>query len=93
MQAVQGYLSDGWFTPTDEIMLPRRAKVKLVIEEILTDQTAEILPFKISEEERQARIDGLKKIEAALNLIDDEDLSDFPKQGLMKLPQDYAWSD
>jgi len=82
MQSVNGYLSNGRFTPSDEISLPSYARVKLVIEEVLMSKSNEL--------QRQARIDGLKQIEAALELINDEDLSDFPKQGLMKLPQDYA---
>jgi len=94
MQAVEGYLSDGWFTPNSKIVLPRHARVRLVIEEIIEKpKTAEILTFNIDESEKQARIDGLKEVKAALELIDDEDLSDFPKQGLMKLPHDYAWFD
>jgi len=94
MQAFQGYLSDGRFTPTDKIALPRHAKVRLIIEEIIEkNQTAESPSFRLSEAEKQARIESLKKIKADLELIDDEDLSDFPRQGLMKLPQDYAWFD
>ena len=94
MQGVQGYLTDGWFTPTDEIMLPRRARVRLVIEEeIIIEQATEMLPLKLTDEEKQARLEGLKKIKADLALIEDEDLSDFPQQGLMKLPHDYAWHD
>jgi len=34
-----------------------------------------------SESEILARVEGLKRIEAALELARDEDLSDFPKQG------------
>ena len=94
MQTVKGYISNGWFKPNDEFELPSYARVMLVIEEVIEKPVkAEMLPFKMDNAERQARIDGLNKIEAALELIDDEDLSDFPKQGLMKLPQDYPWFD
>ena len=94
MQAVKGYISNGWFKPNDGFELPSYARVMLVIEEVMEKpMKAEMLPFKMDDAERQARIDGLNKIEAALELIDDEDLSDFPKQGLMKLPQDYPWFD
>ena len=94
MQAVKGYISNGWFTPNDGVVMPSHARVKLVIEEVIeSPQPAEILPFKSEEAEMQARIDWLKRIEAALELSKDEDLSDFPKQGLMKLPEDYGWFD
>ena len=36
----------------------------------------------------EKRIDCLNRLEAALELIDDEDLSDFPSQGLMKFSHD-----
>jgi len=92
MQAVVGYLSNGRFTPNDEVVLPSHARVRMVIEEVIdAPKHAEILPFKLSEAERQARMERLDKIEMALELIDDEDLSDFPKQGFMKLPHEYAW--
>jgi len=95
MQAVKGYLSNGWFTPTDEVKLPNHARVRIIIEEVIERPPLEsIVSYNtITDAERQARIDGLNKIEAALDLIDDEDLSDFPKQGLMKLPKDYPWFD
>ena len=94
MQAVKGYLSNGLFTPNDEVTLPNYARVELVIKEVIEKpHSAEILSFKLNESETQARIDGLKKIKAELDLITDEELSDFPKQGLMKLPQEYAWFD
>ena len=93
-QAVKGYLSNGWFTPNDGVVLPSHARVRLVIEEVLEKpQPSETLLFKPDDSAKQARIDGLEKIKAELELIDDEDLSDFPKQGLMKLPHEYAWFD
>jgi len=45
----------------------------------------------LGENEMQARVDWIKKIEALLEFARDEDLSDFPKQGLMKDPSDYTW--
>ena len=94
MQAVKGYLSNGWFTPSDGANLPNHARVSLVIEEVIEKPHAvEALQFKISEAERQARTEWLDRIEAQLELVTDEDLSEFPKQRLMKNPEDYAWFD
>jgi len=90
--AVNGYLFNGLFTPNDGTMLPRYARVKLVIEEVIEKaQTldgkkteAEILPFKLTDAEMQARMEGLRLIEEQLELSKDEDLSNFPQQGLMR---------
>jgi len=57
MEAVKGYISDGWFTPNERIVLPRHARVSLVIEEIIdTHASSKILTFKTGEAERQARM-------------------------------------
>ena len=39
-------------------------------------------------EDKQEKIDRLNKIESALELTDGEDLSNFPRQGLMKVTYD-----
>jgi len=84
MQAVKGYLDNGVFKPSDGVELPGYAKVILVIEEAMSKTVT--MPNEKWEEERQARMKWLDTIEAELDLIDDEDLSNFPKQGMMKLP-------
>ena len=94
MQAVKGYLSNGWFTPINKVVLPRSAEAMLVFVDsstvpITTELIAE--PY-FSESEIQARVEGLKRIDATLELAKDEDLSDFPKQGLMKTSYD-DWAD
>jgi len=45
-----------------------------------------------SESEIRARVEGLKRIDTALELAKDEDLSDFPTQGIMKTSYD-DWAD
>jgi len=85
MQALDGYLSNGWFTPNDGAVLPTYARVKLVIEEIIEKP-------RIDESDRQARMEGLRRIEEQLELSKDEDLSNFPRQGLMKVNFD-DWLD
>ena len=68
MQAVRGYINNGLFEPLDNFIMPIYAKVLVVIEEEKT----------IDDPERQARIDGVKRIEAMIAMSMDEDLSDFP---------------
>ena len=86
MQAVKGRLSNGWFTPNDGVALPNQIEAMLVFWETTAEpQSTETLEITASDVEKQARIDWLNRIEAALELTDDEDLSDFPKQGLMKV--------
>jgi len=97
MQAVSGYLYNGLFRPYDGATLPRHARVRLVIEEIMDEASekpdaTEMLPFKMSEAERQAKLDGIRQVEKLLEFSRDEDLSDFPKQGLMKVSYD-DWLD
>ncbi|MCL2224698.1 MAG: hypothetical protein FWB96_07005 [Defluviitaleaceae bacterium] len=96
MQAVSGYLSNGLFTPNDGAELPNHARVKLVIEEVLEKpQSAEIVPFKLSDAEREARLEGLKNVERLLELSRDENilLENFPKQGLMRVDYGEEWFD
>jgi len=92
MQAVKGYLSNGWFTPIDKTILPRQARVRLVIEEII-EKPQSVEALSPDELEKQARIYWLNKVEDSLALARDEDLSGFPGQGLMKTHEDYAWLD
>ena len=91
MQAVKGYLSNGWFTPTTNVVLPSHTEVLLVF--VDSDvPTLESTESHFSESEIKARVEGLKRLEAALALTADEDLSNFPKQGLMKTTYD-DWAD
>ena len=89
MQAVKGYLSNGLFTPRDAVVLPSHAEVVLIFGETAEEDTAEPL----SEAERQACKEWLDEMDVLLELSRDEDISDFPKQGLMKSLEDYAWFD
>jgi len=94
MQAVKGFISDGVFTPSYETAIPNQAEVILVFAaSSINAQSAAVTVTSFDEIRRQARIEGLKKIKAALDEVDDEDLIDFPKQGAMKLPHEYAWND
>ena len=94
MQAVKGYLSNGWFTPNDGVGLPRHARVVLLIEEVIDKpRSADMLPLKQDEADKKARIDWLNRVEAMLELSRDEDLSNFPKQELTKNLEDYPWYD
>ena len=86
MQAVKGYLSNGWFTPNDGAVLPNHIEAVLVFGEGTKK------PQLRSESDTQARMERLNRIEAALALSRDEDLSNFPKQGLMKVSYD-DWLD
>ena len=94
MQAVKGYISNGRFTPNDEFMLPNYARVMLVIEEVIENPTGkELLSDKADDSAHQARVEWLNRVESLLELSMDEDLSNFPKQELMKNPNDYTWFD
>ena len=92
MQAVKGRISNGLFTPSYETTIPSHAEVILIFADAwLKPQATTSSCF--DEVQKQARIEGLKKVKEALAQIDGEDLSDFPKQGLMKLPHEYSWAD
>jgi len=94
MQAVKGFISNGVFTPSQGAVIPSYAEVMLVFMETLTSPVSPTeKTTHFSESQIQERIEGLNKIKAALNQIEGEDLSDFPKQGAMKLPLAYAWDD
>ena len=94
MQAVKGYLSNGRFTPHDGTGLPRHARVVLFIEEVMDKpQSPDMLPLNRDEANKKARVDWLSKIESMLELSRDEDLSNFPKQGIMKNLEDYPLYD
>ena len=93
MQAVKGHISNGFFTPSYDAKIPNHAEVILVfVESLIKPEQSPVTAISSDEALRQSRIEGLQKIEAALELIDDEDLSNFPKQGLMKLPDEYPWT-
>ena len=91
MQAIKGYLSNGRFTPYDDVALPVRIEAVLVFGETEHKPT-EMLQFDFIETEKQARISWLNKIKKSLELSRDEDLSNFPKQGMMKSSYD-DWFD
>ena len=92
MQAVKGYISNGWFTPTNEFKLPSYARVMLVIEEVIEEPDNKGVSLESADDTvKQARINWLNRVEEMLALSMDEDLSNFPKQGPMKDPEDYVW--
>lgn len=91
MQAVKGYLHNGRFEPSDDFELPSRAQVLLVIEKVIADDAGEA--DGVGEAEMRERMAGLRRIEEMIRDSQDEDLSDFPVQGRMKLPEDYPWHD
>ena len=94
MQAVKGYLSNGWFTPNNGAELPSHARVMLVVEEIIErNHETEILPFESDDAKKQARIDWINRVESLLELSRGEDLSNFPRPGLAKSIEDYPWFD
>ena len=88
MQAVKGYFSNGRFVPDDNIVLPNRIEAVLVFKE----KEAQFEETDMNEAERQANIKWLNRIKASLVFSRDEDLSDFPKQGQMKMSYD-DWLD
>lgn len=92
MQAIKGYLSNGLFTPSDEVGLPSHARVVLIIEEEI-DKPKQTLPFIPDEADKKARTDWLIKVEEMLKQSRDEDLSYFPRQETVKNPEDYPWFD
>ena len=89
MQAVKGYLSHGRFTPFNKAFLPNQTEVMLIFADTDTKPLSiESTESYFNEFEIHARVESLKRIEAALELAKDEDLSDFPEQGLMKVSYD-----
>ncbi|MCL2223188.1 MAG: hypothetical protein FWC20_12420 [Oscillospiraceae bacterium] len=69
--------------------MPSQIEAVLVFGESVL-QNSPTAAQSIRASDKQKRMDWLNRIEAALKLARDEDLSDFPKQGLMKPPQDYG---
>ena len=93
MHVVKGYLSNGWFTPNENVVLPDQIEAVLVFgETTLTSRSAETIAFDLSEAEKQASINWLVQIKKSLELSRDEDLSNFPKQGMTKVSYD-DWLD
>jgi hypothetical protein len=90
VQAVKGYLTNGWFMPSDGFVLPNHARVMLVIEEVM-EKSQPTVSLSEAGNEKQASIEWLNRVEHLLELSRDEDLSGFPKQEPMKSPEDYAW--
>ena len=89
MQAVKGYFSNGWFTPSDNVVLPNQIEAVLVFDETITEPLiTEAVSYDFREAEKQSNINWLNQIKKSLELSRDEDLSDFPKQGQMKLSYD-----
>jgi len=91
MQAVKGYLTNGWFTPVDKVKLPNHIEAVLVF----GDKIETLQPeneHALNEPEMKACIDWLNQVKASLELSRDEDLTNFPKQGLMQTNYD-DWVD
>ena len=85
MQAIKAVYDGYIFKPTQPIPVQGYYDVVITfIEPIAPDKLAD----RVYAEETQEKIDQLNKIESALELTDDEDLSNFPNQGLMKTAYD-----
>ena len=85
MQAIKAVYDGINFRPKQPIPVHGHYDVVITfIEPIVPDKLMDLT----GREEENARIDWLNRIESALELTDDEDLSDFPSQGLMKATYD-----
>ena len=73
MQAVKGYLSDGQFTPMNGDVLPSRAQVIVIIEEVLPFDSKRKI-----EREYEARMKWLKRLHESVDDSMDEEPLDFP---------------
>jgi len=85
MQAVKGYFANGRFTPHEDVKLPSHTEVVLVFSDI-------IHPPALDENEKESRIKRLAEAKTLLELSRDEDLSNFPEQGQMRINFD-DWVD
>ena len=88
MRAVNGVLSNGLFTPLDGVALPSHIEAVLVFGETISQPVEDISKMQQSAADKQAITDWLNSIKASLKLSRDEDLSNFPKQGQMKVSYD-----
>ena len=85
MQAVKGYLTDGQFTPLNGDVLPSRAKVIIIIEEIV-QKANELISFAVEENELKARRAWLKRLRESVEDAMEEPLLDFPARSKAMRP-------
>jgi hypothetical protein len=82
MQAVNGFLEDGRFTPLNGIKLPRRLPVMLVFNE----DDAEKMQAKQDKEQTAVWLERLHKaVDASMG----EELPDLPPRKPMRPPLEY----
>jgi hypothetical protein len=100
MQAINGYLENGRFTPSDMISLPIRTDAILVIKEQIQpskpkDHKKAWADFmdgldEVQKEDKELRAAWLERLDKALRLSENEELPDFPRSGLMREPVNLA---
>jgi hypothetical protein len=82
MQAYEGYLEDGRFTPIGKpVNIHGRRRVVLTV----FDET-----LQPSIKERELRAVWLKRLDAAISLAIDEDLQEMTRSALMREPLNLA---
>jgi hypothetical protein len=67
MRAINGYLEDGRFTPSEVVMLPKRVPAILVFDDFVVDKS------------KEARLSWLEKFHNAVKQAADEEMPDFPR--------------
>jgi len=82
MQAYEGYLEDGWFTPIGKpVNIRGRHHVVLAI----FDE-----PIQASTKEQELRVAWLQRLDAAISLSLDEELPDMTRSTIMREPLDLT---
>ena len=89
MQAIKAVYDGYVFKPTQPIPVQGYYDVVITFIEPIAPDKLEDRDYAA---ETKGKIDQLNKIESALEFADDEDLSNFPRQGLMKTLYD-DWQD
>ncbi|MDR2904247.1 MAG: hypothetical protein LBU77_07050 [Clostridiales bacterium] len=82
MQAVNGYLEDGRFTPLNGIKLPRRLPVMMVFNEADAKDVQQ-------EPDKEQVASWLERLRKAVDASMDEDLPDLPPRQPMCAPLDF----
>jgi len=97
MQAINGYLENGRFTPNDMISLPIRTDAILVIKEQAKpkDHKKAWADFmdgldEVQKEDKELRAAWLERLDKALRLSENEELPDFPRSTFMREPVNLA---
>ena len=83
MLTIEGYLEKGRFYPVGNVAEIRGRRRVLVT--VLNDNTAQMLD-NINAKKESTRSAWLKRLEAAVDIAQDEDLPDFPRDKTMRPP-------